>query len=147
MTNQSNVVEKPVCSRCWQLAENLNGRISRSVDMVDDSGELADELEARGVSVRLVADYDGLKQPNSSYAELDRAKLKALLEQCSTQLILVVAEPEGTGCNCVQPETPEYPVHPGQPQCQLFLQDDPQRRVGLLCGGGAGEAITYESDH
>ena len=96
MTNQSNVVEKPVCSRCWQLAENLNGRISRSVDMVDDSGELADELEARGVSVRLVADYDGLKQPNSSYAELDRAKLKALLEQCSTQLILVVAEPEGT---------------------------------------------------
>ena len=96
MTNQSNVVEKPVCSRCWQLAENLNGRISRSVDMVEDSGELADELEARGVSVRLVADYDGLKQPNSSYAELDRAKLKALLEQCSTQLILVVAEPEGT---------------------------------------------------
>ena len=96
MTNQSNVVEKPVCSRCWQLAENLNGRISRSVDMVDDSGELADELEARGVSVRLVADYDGLKQPNSSYAELDRAKLKALLEQSSTQLSLVVAEPEGT---------------------------------------------------
>ena len=64
--------------------------------MVDDSGELADELEARGVSGRLVADSDGLKQPNSSYAELDRAKLKALLEQCSTQLILVVAEPEGT---------------------------------------------------
>ena len=96
MTNQSNVVEKPVCSRCWQLAENLNGRISRSVDMVDDSRELADELEVRGVSVRLVADYDDLLQPNSSYAELDRAKLKALLEQCSTQLILVVAEPEGT---------------------------------------------------
>ena len=96
MTNQSNVVEKPVCSRCWQLAENLNGRISRSVDMVDDSRELADELEVRGASVRLVADYDDLLQPNSSYAELDRAKLKALLEQCSTQLILVVAEPEGT---------------------------------------------------
>ena len=50
MTNQSNVVEKPVCSRCWQLAENLNGRISRSVDMVDDSGELADELEVFAIS-------------------------------------------------------------------------------------------------
>lgn len=96
MTNQSNVVEKPVCSRCWQLAENLNGRISRSVDIVDDNRELADELEVRGVSVRLVANYDELQAPNSSYAELDRAKLKALLEQCSTQLILVVAEPEGT---------------------------------------------------
>lgn len=117
------------------------------------TGNWADELEARGVSVRLVADYDGLKQPNSSYAELDRAKLKALLEQCSTQLILVVAEPEGTvedrklGVTVCNQKRRSILVHPGQPQCQLFLQDDPQRRVGLFCGGGAGEAITYESDH
>lgn len=94
--NQSNVVEKPACSRCWQLAENLNGRISRAVDMVDDDRELADELELRGGSVRLVADYAGLQAAGSSYAELDRAKLKALLDDCATQLVLVVAEPEGT---------------------------------------------------
>ena len=94
MTNQSNLAEKLPFSRCWQLAENLNGRISRSVHMVDDSRELASELEVRGVSVELVSDYDGLRPQDGSLAELDRAKLKALLEGCSTQLLLVVAEPE-----------------------------------------------------
>ena len=97
MTDQSNVAEKLTCSRCWQLAENLNGRISRRVDMVDDDQELADELEVRGVSVNLVASYKDLQAAGSaSYAELDRAKLKALLDNCATQLVLVVAEPEGT---------------------------------------------------
>ncbi len=94
MTNQSNLAEKMTFSRCWQLAENLNGRISRSIHMVDDDGELADELAARGVDVKLVADYDDICAGADSLAELDRAKVKALLEQCSTQLVLVVAEPE-----------------------------------------------------
>jgi hypothetical protein len=62
--------------------------------MVDDDGDLADELEARGVSVQLVANYDDLQSDDNSLAQLDRAKLKALLERCSTQLVLVVAEPE-----------------------------------------------------
>lgn len=94
MMTQSNLAEKLPFTRCWQLAENLNGRISRSVHMVDDSRELADELEVRGVSVNLAASYDELRPEGGSLAELDRAKLKALLETCATQLILVVAEPE-----------------------------------------------------
>ena len=94
MMNQSNLAEKLPYTRCWQLAENLNGRISRSIHMVDDNGELADELAARGVDVKLVADYADLRAGADSLAELDRAKVKALLEQCSTQLVLVVAEPE-----------------------------------------------------
>lgn len=99
MTTQSNLAEQMPFSRCWQLAENLNGRISRSVHMVDDSRELADELEVRGVSVTLVSDYDSLRPEGGSFAELDRAKLKALLEQCPTQLVLVVAEPEANEKN------------------------------------------------
>lgn len=94
MSYQSNLAEKLPYSRCWQLAENLNGRISRSIHMVDDGGELAGELEARGVSVKLAAGYDALRPEDGSLAELDRAKVKALLEGCSTQLVLVVAEPE-----------------------------------------------------
>ncbi len=97
MMTQSNLAEKFPFTRCWQLAENLNGRISRSVHMVDDSRELADELEVRGVSVTLVASYDDLRPEGGSFAELDRAKLNALLNHCSTQLILVVAEPEARG--------------------------------------------------
>ncbi len=95
--NQSNLAEAYTASRCWQLAENLNGRISRSVQMVDDNQELAEELEIRGVSVTLVANYDDLRPEDGSLAELDRAKLKALLDRCPTQLILVVDEAEAAG--------------------------------------------------
>lgn len=86
----------------WQLAENLNGRIARSICMVDDTGELARELEARGVSVEQMIDYRTLRPSapagslEEGLMELEPRKLKELLLRCSTQLVLVVEEPERT---------------------------------------------------
>ena len=84
----------------WQLAENLNGRIARHICLVDDRGELAYELEARGVSVDRKADYLALRPSvteddlQGALMELDPRKVKALLLQCTTELVLVVGEPE-----------------------------------------------------
>ena len=84
----------------WQLAENLNGRIARRICLVDDHGELAFELESRGVSVDRRVDYRTLRPSveeddlQSDLMELDPRKLKELLLQCPTQLVLVVGEPE-----------------------------------------------------
>ena len=84
----------------WQLAENLNGRIARRVWLVDDHGELTRELEERGVSVERRVDYRALRPSvpegdlEEVLLELDPRKLRELLLQCSTQLVLVVGEPE-----------------------------------------------------
>ena len=84
----------------WQLAENLNGRIARRICLVDDHGELTRELEERGVSVERRVDYRALRPSvpegdlEEVLLELDPRKLRELLLQCSTQLVLVVGEPE-----------------------------------------------------
>ncbi len=84
----------------WQLAENLNGRIARHICLVDDRGELARELRARGVSVDHMADYRMLcpstaeDSLDSALMEVEPRKLKELLMRCSTELVLVVESPE-----------------------------------------------------
>ena len=86
----------------WQLAENLNGRIARRIWLVDDQGELTEELKMRGVDVVRRVEYRLLRPSapagslENTLTELDPEKVRNLLRSCDTQLVMVVEEPERT---------------------------------------------------
>lgn len=78
-------------ARFYQLTENLKGRISYSVMMLDDTPRLSEELEVRGVSVELI----NYGEVCGDDGKLVPALLGLLIMRCATELLLVVDVAKG----------------------------------------------------
>ena len=77
----------------WQLAENLSGRVANHIYLIDDTGRLAPELEQRGITIDCRYLYKALNTEDDRYVGPDARKLRALLRECETQLVMVVEAP------------------------------------------------------